>query len=101
MVQRAASSSNDDEEEDDDEQQQQQQGGGVRAQIRQSVTKASKKVQNLVYKSPNYLSKAGKPIAGVLTDAAVNAAELAAEEVRVAALDVLQRGSSSPQQQQQ
>ncbi|KAL7532969.1 hypothetical protein ACHAXR_004959 [Thalassiosira sp. AJA248-18] len=97
MVQRAASSSNDDEE--DDEQQQQQQGGGVRAQIRQSVTKASKKVQNLVYKSPNYLSKAGKPIAGVLTDAAVNAAELAAEEVRVAALDVLQRGS--PQQQQQ
>jgi hypothetical protein len=56
---------------------------GMRLRVRQIGAKASRKVQNFV---------AGPaPIAGVLTDAAANAAELAAEEVRSAALDALQR----------
>jgi len=76
---------------------------GMRARVRQRVTKASKKVQQLVsgggsgYAGLNDVREvvsmgvSGSPIAGVLTDAALNAAELAAEEVRTAALDVLQR----------
>lgn len=75
---------------------------GVRARVRQSVTNASKKVKNLWDPATSSqvrqvvtlgATKGGSPIATVLTDAAVNAAELAAEEVRSAALDVLQRNN--------
>jgi len=65
---------------------------GIRSRLRQSVTKASRKVQRLVAGgSSTVVSKGGSPIAGVLTDAAVNAANMAKEEVRTAARDVIQR----------
>ena len=55
---------------------------------------ASEKVQGLV--APREVLKGGAPIAGVLTDAAANAAELAAGEVRAAAREVLgKRGTPS------
>ena len=100
--QRAATSSSDDDDDTDTSS-----TGGVRARVRQSVTAASQRVQNLVSKSskkgvgvPGIISD-GSPIADILADAAVNAAELAREEVRSAALNVLQRGSSSPQNNNQ
>ena len=83
---------------------------GVRSLVRRSVSHASsrvkrasqkvhrlvasEKVQGLV--APREVLKGGAPIAGVLTDAAANAAELAAEEVRAAAREVLgKRGTPS------
>jgi len=78
----------------------------VGARVRQSVTKASKKVKNLWDGSASSLPDSarvrevvtlgGSPIAGVLADAALNAAELAAEEVRAAASDVLKRNRIAP-----
>ena len=61
-----------------------------------SLSKASKTVQQLVSigNAPqvrDIVSVGGSPIAEVLTDAAMNAAEIAAQEVRTAALEVLQR----------
>lgn len=65
---------------------------GMRSRLRQSMTKAGRKVQRLVAGgSSTVVSKGGSPIAGVLTDAAVNAANMAKEEVRTAARDVIQR----------
>lgn len=76
---------------------------GVRARVRESISKTSQRVQNLVSKSSKTVPiiSDGAPIADLLTDAAMNAAELAAEEVRAAAFGVLQRTqtSLSPQQQ--
>jgi len=85
---------------------------GVRARVRASISSASQRAQKLLSKSSKTLLEdvsmiedvvtvpisAGAPIASILTDAAVNSAELAAEEVRSAALSVLQRSSSSQQQ---
>ncbi|KAL9178517.1 hypothetical protein ACHAXT_001855 [Thalassiosira profunda] len=78
---------------------------GVRSLVRRSVShassrvkRASQKVQRLVASekvqglvAPREVLKGGAPIAGVLTDAAANAAELAAEEVRAAAREVRKR----------
>ena len=86
---------------------------GVRARVRASISSASQRAQKLLSKSSKTILEdvsmiedvvtapisAGAPIASILTDAAVNSAELAAEEVRSAALSVLQRSSSSSQQQ--
>ena len=85
---------------------------GVRARVRASISSASQRAQKLLSKSSKTILEdvsmiedvvtapisAGAPIASILTDAAVNSAELAAEEVRSAALSVLQRSSSSQQQ---
>ena len=85
---------------------------GVRARVRKSISSASQRAQKLLSKSSKTILEdvsmiedvvtapisAGAPIASILTDAAVNSAELAAEEVRSAALSVLQRSSSSQQQ---
>jgi len=85
---------------------------GVRARVRASISSASQRAQKLLSKSSKTILddvsmiedvvtapiSAGAPIASILTDAAVNSAELAAEEVRSAALSVLQRSSSSQQQ---
>ena len=86
---------------------------GVRARVRASISSASQRAQKLLSKSSKTILEdvsiiedvvtapisAGAPEASILTDAAVNSAELAAEEVRSAALSVLQRSSSSSQQQ--
>ena len=85
---------------------------GVRARVRKSISSATQRAQKLLSKSSKTILEdvsmiedvvtapisAGAPIASILTDAAVNSAELAAEEVRSAALSVLQRSSSSQQQ---
>ena len=79
---------------------------GVRARVRASISSASQRAQKLLSKSSKTILddvsmiedvvtapiSAGAPIASILTDAAVN------EEVRSAALSVLQRSSSSHQQ---
>jgi len=85
---------------------------GVRARVRASISSASQRAQKLLSKSSKTILEdvsmiedmvtapisADAPKASILTDAAVNSAELAAEEVRSAALSVLQRSSSSQQQ---
>jgi len=72
---------------------------GMRDRVRRGVSKASKKVQQLVSigNAPQVreiVSMSGSPIAEVLTDAAMNAAEIASQEVRTAALEVLRRDTS-------
>ena len=106
--QRAATSSDDDNSHNDDNDTSSTNTttGGVRARVRQSVTAASQRVQNLVLSKssktgvPGIITD-GSPIADILIDAGVNAAELAREEVRSAALNVLQRGGSPDNKQQQ
>ena len=106
--QRAATSSDDDNSHNDDNDTSSTTTttGGVRARVRQSVTAASQRVQNLVLSKssktgvPGIITD-GSPIADLLIDAGVNAAELAREEVRSAALNVLQRGRSPDNKQQQ
>ena len=74
-------------------------GGGVRNRMRKSVTSAKERVKRLVSNSLQNISevedvvltKGGQPIAEVLTDAAMSAAEMAAEEVRSTAFSVIQR----------
>jgi len=87
----AASDDNDEGTSADDVNEQQQRGW---------LTKASKRVQKLVAGSGGRYRDVvsmggGSPIAGVLTDAAAGAAELAAEEVRTAAMDVLKRNNKN------
>mmetsp|Transcript_9390 Transcript_9390/g.15561 ORF Transcript_9390/g.15561 Transcript_9390/m.15561 type:complete len:588 (-) Transcript_9390:34-1797(-) len=83
-------------------------GGGVRNRMRKSVTSAKEKMKRLV-RSSGYtnlqntlsevedvvLTKGGQPIAEVLADAALSAAEMAAEEVRSTAFSVIQRRGKS------
>jgi len=78
----------------------------VRRGVGERISKASKTVQQLVSigNAPQVreiVSVSGSPIAEVLTDAAMNAAEIAAQEVRNAALEVLQRETASMEYQAQ
>lgn len=77
---------------------------GVRNRMRNSVTSAKERVKRLVSGGLQNISdvedvvlssKGGQPIAEVLADAAMSAAEMAAEEVRSTAFSVIQRTSSS------
>mmetsp|Transcript_14511 Transcript_14511/g.29682 ORF Transcript_14511/g.29682 Transcript_14511/m.29682 type:complete len:584 (+) Transcript_14511:80-1831(+) len=74
---------------------------GVRNRMRKSVTSAKERVKRLlpglseVEDNVTVLTKGGQPIAEVLADAAMNAAEMAAEEVRSTALSVILRSPSS------
>ncbi len=78
-------------------------GGGVRNRMRKSVTSAKERMKRLVSGSLQNISevedvvltKGGQPIAEVLADAAISAAEMAAEEVRSTAFSVIQRTTSS------
>jgi hypothetical protein len=103
----AATSDDDDSDTSTSSPDEQQRGRGVRNRMRQSVTSAKERVKRLVSGSLQnisevedvVLSKGGQPIAEVLADAAMSAAEMAAEEVRSTAFSVIQRtrfnGSSS------
>mmetsp|Transcript_3643 Transcript_3643/g.5265 ORF Transcript_3643/g.5265 Transcript_3643/m.5265 type:complete len:601 (+) Transcript_3643:211-2013(+) len=66
---------------------------GVRNRMRKSVTSAKERVKRLVSGSNNDLQStlSGQPIAEVLADAAISAAEMAAEEIRSTAFSVIQR----------
>jgi len=103
----AATSDDDDSDTSTSSPDEQQRGRGVRNRMRQSVTSAKERVKRLVSGSLQnisevedvVLSKGGQPIAEVLADAAMSAAEMAAEEVRSTAFSVIQRtrfNGSSP-----
>eukprot|EP00985_Skeletonema_marinoi_P005608 scaffold2436_cov132-Skeletonema_marinoi.AAC.3 len=75
---------------------------GVRNRMRKSVTSAKERVKRLLPglsevedNVVQFTKKGGQPIAEVLADAAMNAAEMAAEEVRSTALSVILRSPSS------
>mmetsp|Transcript_20888 Transcript_20888/g.31133 ORF Transcript_20888/g.31133 Transcript_20888/m.31133 type:complete len:585 (+) Transcript_20888:99-1853(+) len=75
---------------------------GVRNRMRKSVTSAKERVKRLLPGLSDvednvvqFTKKGGQPIAEVLADAAMNAAEMAAEEVRSTALSVILRSPSS------
>lgn len=61
----------------------------MKALLRQTFSSATTQVQNLV-PNKSLLSRGGSPIAGVLTDAALNAANIAKEEVRIRSIGVIQ-----------
>ncbi|KAL7552847.1 hypothetical protein ACHAWF_016093 [Thalassiosira exigua] len=64
----------------------------ARDRVRRKIRRASMRVRDAIGLGA---TEGGSPVAGVLADAAAGAAELAAEEVRAAALEVLLRGRSS------
>mmetsp|Transcript_30011 Transcript_30011/g.45407 ORF Transcript_30011/g.45407 Transcript_30011/m.45407 type:complete len:588 (-) Transcript_30011:384-2147(-) len=75
---------------------------GVRYRMRKSVTSAKERVKRLLPGLSDvednvvqFTKKGGQPIAEVLADAAMSAAEMAAEEVRSTALSVILRSPSS------
>jgi len=107
LLSAAAAATSDDDDNDDtststSSEEQQRVGGGVRNRMRKSVTSAKERVKRLVTGSLQNISevedvvlsgKGGQPIAEVLADAAISAAEMAAEEVRSTAFAVIQRTS--------
>eukprot|EP00984_Skeletonema_dohrnii_P031170 scaffold23346_cov93-Skeletonema_dohrnii-CCMP3373.AAC.1 len=75
---------------------------GVRNRMRKSVTSAKERVKRLLPGLSDvednvvqFTKKGGQPIAKILEDAAMSAAEMAAEEVRSTALSVILRSPSS------